>query len=283
MHYPQCAGTNARDLNITQRDAQGAVSLYDAPTNVVVSSVGLFARKMSNGDIYRKNTSGAGWTRIGGPGRSFVAVASHLYALNANGTGVFRYSGSGTTWNSIGGAAGLLFNCGNNLCATDPTSGDIFRYDGTSWSFMGGAGRRFVGVNSTVYAQTPNWQALFQWTGSGSSWNWIGGEYLDIIGGAGSVGLFALENGTRNLLRYSGGTFSSVGGPGAQFLGSGELFALTPDRGSVWKYNGSSWFNVGGGASRLYGQNSNVYATAGNFDIWALVPNTSNWNFLGQP
>jgi hypothetical protein len=287
MHYTSCPGAanNTGYYFLSQRDIQGAQSLYGAPSNVLNASDGtLYARKRTTGDIYKK--SGGSWVKIGSPGQTFVTVGNTLYGQSSANGGIWRYSGSGTTWTNVGGAAGIMINCGGYLCATNPTSNDIYRYDGSSWSFIGSPGAIFAASTSSLFGATSLQQSLYRYSGSGSSWTLAGDATADLIGGGTSM--YRLNIDRSAVQRYSSGTtWTTVGGAGRQWLAtSGDLYGLTPDTGAIYKYSGSgtAWTAVGGAAARMYGSYGRLYATnpsSGNIFRYDAASNT--WTGEGQP
>src|SRR5690242_18979682 len=119
MHYDTCTGSTnfTGSYFLSPRDIEGAQALYEAPTNVDATSMGIvFARKRSNGDIYKK--SGSSWTKVSGPVQAFLINGGDVYALQSSFGDVLRYSGTGTTWTTIGGSSNHIFKCAGYLCAT---------------------------------------------------------------------------------------------------------------------------------------------------------------------
>jgi hypothetical protein len=96
-------------------------------------------------------------------------------------------------------------------------------------------------------------------------------------------------NNQDNLILYSGSgtTWNQIGGPGAMFgvTGSGVV-AMAPDASAVWYYEHSSWGSgpIGGVSSSVYGSNngdSNILATDFDGDPWLYID--SNWQEIGGP
>jgi hypothetical protein len=316
MHYLQCANRVANvDYTLSQRDVDGASALYDAATNVVdTSNWALYARKMSNGDIYRRHInyndippSWSSWSKVSGPVRSMINLGgghTRLYVLAANGQSVKTLNHDSTSWQTIGGPASQIFECSYKLCATFPSTGDVYQYstpsDGSigTWSIIGGPGRKFFGKGWWTLAQTPDSQAVFRYAYSGGAWSWsfIAGPVADLAGGR--FAQLLIDNlGNVSVLNTDTGVITPIGGPGAQFVEAGgpnvpKVYALSPDRSAVfmnvrgstgtWDPNAWQWIGIGG--ARLYGHEGVLYATAAaNFDIHKHVGPGDIWTSFGQP
>ncbi|WP_438021192.1 M57 family metalloprotease [Sorangium sp. So ce315] len=287
MHYDSCAGsTNTTgSYFLSQRDIEGAQALYEAPTNVADTPTKVvYARKRSNGDIYKKN--GSSWTKVSGPVQAFVTIGENLYALESSFGNTLKYSGSGTTWTTIGGSANQIFVCEGSLCATN-ADGDVYKYiDFTnSWSALGGPGAAFESTNSVLYALSVDQGQV--WRHSGGTWTNVGGAYADLFGTG--TAMYGLTRDRQTLQKYagSGSTWTTVGSAGRQWVGGvgGELYALTPDASAVYVYSGSgtSWNYVGGAGARLYGA-YDLYATEVNAeDIWRYDEVANSWTYVGKP
>ncbi|WP_437719819.1 M57 family metalloprotease [Sorangium sp. So ce861] len=292
MHYDTCTGSTnfTGSYFLSQRDIEGAQALYEAPTNVDATSAGvIYARKRSNGDIYKK--SGSTWTKVSGPVQAFLVQGSDIYALQSSFGNVIKYSGTGTTWTTVGGSANQIFKCGGFVCTTN-AAGEVFRYsDGTNtWSKIGDPGAKFASTGSDLFGLSADQGDVFRYSGSGTTWTDVGGAFADLIGSQNTM--FGLTRDRQSLQAYSGSgtTWTTIGGPGRQWhAGVGvALYALTPDRSAIYRYLPSTagpaagWFQVGNAAARLYGT-FGLYATATNAeDIWAF-DGISSWNFVGKP
>jgi len=255
--------------------------------NVISNGSLLYARKRSNGDIYRR--SGSGWVRIGSPGGQFVLVGSVLYGLSPDSNDVNRYSGSGTDWTRVGSAAREILRCGGSLCATNPDSGVLMRYSGsgTNWTQISPDGAlMYASTSSKTYRLTVDRGAVEEYSGSGTIWTNIRGSASFLF--ATTTSLYATEPISGRLLRYdgSGTSWTVVGSRGRTWAGVGStLFGLSPDRQGVWRYSGSgtSWTNVGSAADWIYGGASG--------SLYATNPTTKNinrfdgstWVDIGQP
>lgn len=137
-------------------------------------TVGLFATAPGNGDIFRFNNTG--WSKVGGPGRTFVVTNSGLYGLRPDGSGVWHWTG-GQSWEQIGGPAGWLAGSTTTLLATSPSNGDIYRWSGSgqNWSKIGGPGADFrVSSTGRIFGLTPNKSGVWLHS-SGETWVNVGG------------------------------------------------------------------------------------------------------------
>ncbi|WP_148313868.1 M57 family metalloprotease [Sorangium cellulosum] len=290
MHYRHCQGsTNTTGAYfLSQRDIEGAQALYEAPTNVADTTISgtLYARKRSDGDIYKK--SGSTWTKVSGPVQAFLTIGTTLYALGSSFGNVLKYSGSGTTWTTIGGSANQIFVCENALCATN-SDGDVYKYsDSTNtWSNIAGPGASFESTagSGPLYALSVDQGEV--WRRLSGTWTNVGGAFADLFGAGSSM--YGLTRDRQTLKKYSGSgtTWTTVGGAGRQWQGqsNGAFYALTPDAGAVYRYDGTgtSWSYVGGASARLYGTHD-LYATEVNAeDIWVYDPGTNSWSYVGKP
>ncbi|MGO4748627.1 hypothetical protein AB4212_08350 [Streptomyces sp. 2MCAF27] len=79
----------------------------DAATNIYAGGAGLFATNPQSGDLFKYNGGSGpkGWSRVGGPGRTFVVSNTHVYGLSPDGSEVFRWTGQGDKWSYIGALA----------------------------------------------------------------------------------------------------------------------------------------------------------------------------------
>ncbi|MFD8787881.1 hypothetical protein [Kitasatospora sp. NPDC059599] len=57
----------------------------------------------TRGDIWQYDRERRTWTRIGGPGASFLATDTHLYGVSPGHTGIYENTGRGDTWTKISG------------------------------------------------------------------------------------------------------------------------------------------------------------------------------------
>ena len=171
----------------------------------------LCAVSEDDGSLQRYNGSGTSWTQIGGQAAVYASTSTKIYRLNLNRTAIQEYSGTGTTWTQVGGAASFLFATTTSVFATDPLTRQISRYAGSgSWTIVGGPGRTWVGVGSTLYGLSTTRGAVRRYTGNGIDWTDVGGAADWIYGGQ-----------------------------------SGSLYATNPSTKDIWQYNGSSWTSVG--------------------------------------
>ncbi|TGA83236.1 hypothetical protein [Streptomyces sp. MZ04] len=116
---------------------------------IFAGGAGLFATNPRSGDIYRFGGLPGAWTRIGGPGKTFVVVGGRLYGLSPDNSGdnsgvksgVYEWTGKGHAWTKIGGPAGLIRADGDCLFATNPETGDLYRYLGRPHEWQRADGR----------------------------------------------------------------------------------------------------------------------------------------------
>lgn len=189
-------------------------------TRSTASAFGLFSVDRLSGNVMRR--VGAGWSTVGGAGRSFAAADDALYAISADGAHVVRYDGA--TWTSIGGASQGLVVGGRRVFSIAPGTGDIYRYDNSpnAWTRVGGPGAQFVvASDGRLYGLTSNRQSVVR---------------LD-EGGFGSFG------------------WTVVGGAASQIFTAGaELHAVRPDNLAVLKLGASGWTTVVSSSTTLQGR-----------------------------
>lgn len=107
----------------------------DIPTD----EIRLFATHDRTGDIYRYSKTQDQWTKVGNPGKKFVAtggVGSRLYGLDPAGMGVYEFTGTPMNWRQVGGPAANIYAGGTKLYATNPEDDwEIYEYTGTPWQW----------------------------------------------------------------------------------------------------------------------------------------------------
>ena len=87
-------------------------------------------------------------------------------------------------------------------------------------------------------------------------WEPVSTVILGMDTGTGTELIYAVDSPAHDIYKYSGGTWTKVGGPGSMFVvaGTGKLYGLTENRQEVKRYDGASgWVHVGGAASEIYG------------------------------
>ena len=183
------------------------------------------------------------------------------------------------------------------IYATDLASGDVFRFAGKpeaywNWFKVGGPGQSFaLDGQGVLYGLSPGGAGVWQYTGTGTTWQQIGGAASNIYPDV--QGVCAIQPGTGNVLRYQGVPHSwvKVGGPGKSFAvdGKGMLYGVSPDGSAVWRYDGlfgppKPWTKVGGPAAQLFARGLGVYATdpqSGNVRFFHGQPGA--WTEVGGP
>jgi serralysin len=165
------------------------------------------------------------------------------------------------------GSQSNLVIAGNTIYVRSRSSGDFFRFNGTGFQWVGGPGLQFVGVQSGVYALSPDGQQTYFLSNTGTSWTLVGTVQAGMIFPCSlssacrtnrATGAVSMHNG-------NGGTaWTTIGGAGNRFVyGLGGLYAQSPDGTAIFKYSGnpnnwslySSW-----PAIEILGSTSGVYA-----------------------
>jgi hypothetical protein len=270
---------------LSRWDIVGARNVYGTRAeNVVADGFTLYARKLSNGDIYHH--TGSGWERIGSPGGQFISVGSTLYGLSPSGREIWRYAGSGTAWTLVGPTpAREILRCGGYLCATQPSTGDLYRYagSGTTWTKIGDEAALYASTSAQTYRLTLARNAVERYSGTGTTWTPIAGPVGNLF--ATSTTLYGTDPETGALVRYDGSDWDVIGGPARTFVGVGPtLYAMPDSRVVVWRVSSTGTYTpIGGAADWIYGGHSvSLLATNPTTrDIWRY--NGSNWLNLGQP
>lgn len=167
---------------------------------------------------------------------------------------VYEWSGSGTTWRKIGPATWTIYAGGYGLFGVRP-GGNIHRYLGSGrWELIGAPGLTFAVTDESVYGLTPDGNAIYRYTGSGTTWDWVGPGAWNIY--AGGLGLFADFKDHSGIFQYLGSPdqWRRVGATGQDFaVGQFGLFGQSKDDHQVWRWNGTphNWSLVGGAARQI--------------------------------
>lgn len=228
--------------------------------NTIENSTRIFKVDPVSKDIYRYGGLPFQWTKVGGPGKTFViADQGRLYGLAPDGASVWRYDGYAAKWTRIGGPAGQLYGGPDALYATNPKTKDVYRYHAVAnrWDKAGGPGKMFaVGSSGHFYGLAPDGGSVWRYDGYATKWTKIGGPAGEIL--AGGDKLYATNPNSGDIYQYLGapGKWRRVGGPGKKFVidDYGRLFALSPDGTAIMRYDGlgGQWHKIGGPASDIY-------------------------------
>ncbi|HPJ30707.1 MAG TPA: hypothetical protein PLZ42_04890 [Methanothrix sp.] len=108
--------------------------------DIPMENVRVFAVQNQTGDIYRYSGTPDQWTKVGNPGKKFVAtggVGSRLYGLDPAGMGVYEFTGTPMNWTQVGGPAADIYAGGAKLYATNPEhEWEMYEYAGTPWEWV---------------------------------------------------------------------------------------------------------------------------------------------------
>jgi hypothetical protein len=155
----------------------------------------------------------------------------------------------------------------------------------------------FCVLSDDTRVDNPLWRGTDVWQGNngtsadisdGPLWGW---PVEEIYGGG--YGLFATDAQNGDIYRWSpgesnrlqAGTWSQVGGPGAEFAVTDDgLYSLTPDRSAVYRYTGSgtAWARIGGPAAHLYGGSVLLATSPDGSAVFRYRPE-SGWQHIGGP
>ncbi|MGW6941589.1 hypothetical protein ACWGF3_21685 [Streptomyces xanthophaeus] len=202
------------------------------------------------GDVHQYDRARRTWTRIGGPGAEFAATNARLYGLSPDRSAVYEYTGKPGTWIRVGGPADRLYTSAGTLYATGPHGGNLHQYDRArnTWTVIGGPGAEFAVAGGRLYGVSPDHRGLYAYTGTPGSWTRIRGAtgHLHTDGST----LYATDGaGAINQYDRSRGTWTAIGGPGADFAATRDrLYGASPDHSGVYAYTGTPgvWVRVGG-------------------------------------
>ncbi len=274
---------------VSQWDLEGAQKVYGAPTDVVNTQDGtVYARKVSTGDLYRHESTGA-WSKVGGPGQAFVSLGNTLYGQTPGGGYLVRHV-SGQTWASgLSGNNGQLLRCANALCATNPTTKQIARYDGSSWTYIGGAGLRFAATETQLFGLRPQQDGVAVWSGAGSNWYYAGStaETARELAGGGTSMYRIPTKAYATVERFDGSSWVNIGSftELRQLHASGaDVYALNRAY-AVYRYNGATWNEIDAAPTvavdRLYGSYGKLYGQGTDGTVYAYA--AGSWTSLGKP
>ena len=238
--------------------------------------VGQTNNSSGNGEVWRLN--GTAWTRIGGA----YVNKSWGYFGTENVTSMTQYNGK------------LYASLGNN----SPGDAVIWEYDGSTWQVVGGQGISGSWTVNTI--ETVNTMIAYKgnlyvglgfsagdgdlWRYNGSTWTQVGGDAINLGGGASWVGA-AYEN-VHSLAVFNDKLYAGLG-------------ASAQDA-EVWQYDGATtWTKIGGdgvGSSwaaagniesvlSMVGYQGQLYAglgsSAGDGDVWRYNPGSNTWLQIG--
>ena len=155
----------------------------------------LYSTKSPNGDLYE--FTGAGFKKIGEPGKTFVAggckdcwneAFGFVYKIATDGKSVWRYpkgsGGDSVKWTEIGGPATSIYagSSPQSVFAVEPGTGAIWRYkDGITWEQIGYSGKMWAidvigkATNQgpeTLYGLIPSGNDIYRWEGQPDPDDW---------------------------------------------------------------------------------------------------------------
>ena len=232
--------------------------------------------------------------------QSLANDGTNIYAGIGTGSGegeVWKWNGS--AWSQIGGdglnsgwTGGInqhsLLYANSKLYAT-ATVANLWTFNGSAWTQVGG---QYInqswgaGSITSAYSMTSHNGKLYAGatgsSGAGTVWEYDGSDWL-IIGGQDIKSSWAANTYSTvfSMISYKGSLYAGIGGSSD---GTAE----------VWKYNGSTWTQVGGdgvgsswstgtGVYSLATSGGNLYAglagAAGNSDVWSY--DGSTWTQIG--
>jgi hypothetical protein len=303
MHYPQCPGslvTSGR-LTISQRDIEGAQSIYEAPTNVVHCNGTLYARQRSTGDLYRY-TPDQGWLYFDVPDQGYVCGGTTLYVQEEHAGALWKnYL---FNWTRITEPVAQFFGCPyESVCATNidtrdnVTGGAIHMFNTTTQTldFIGAAGAKFAASYNTLLGLGQRRDYVAVYNGLGQSWTTLpGGGALDLIGsGSASWFVYRTTLDGEKLQRYTENrakpwTDVYTGKVSQWHAWGGWLFAIGLSGTELYKQNiDRTQTFIDGDSVRAYTDttpSSSCLFVADNAEnIWRWCHNTSSWTSYGQP
>ncbi|MEV7547430.1 phospholipase A2 [Streptomyces sp. NPDC089915] len=211
-----------------------------------------------------------------------VAAGDSAYALAADHQAVYEWSTGQANWQKIRGAAQKLYAGGDRLYAIEPGSGDISRYGGepNQWTRIGGPGATFAATSKDLYGISPDHSGVWKYSGRGDVWNKVGDPAGNLYTGPDKA-LYATNPVTKDIVKYDGGRWKVVGGPGAAFaVTDNNFYGLTPDHKAVVEYDAKKnvWNPVGGPAGTILASNT-LYATRPDTgELYKYNGSPGKWN-----
>jgi hypothetical protein len=150
--------------------------------SIYAGGAGLLATVPGNGNVMRYGGAPGNWQHIGGAAGAFGITSTDFYGETVNQGAIMRYNGAPHSWTQIGGPGRIHHAGGFGLLAISPTTSDAMLYrPSTGWVRIGGPGKQFVVTDNTVYALTPDSNAVMRYNGTPNSWTQIGGPAAQIV------------------------------------------------------------------------------------------------------
>ena len=110
----------------------------------------------------------------------------------------------------------------------------------------------FTAVGFDLYGLAPDHSKINRYV-VGQEWETVGAQPAGWIWARGDT-LLATNPSSGNVFRYTDGSWSQIGTPGADVAPDafGNIYALAPDRSGLYRYLGrSNWEQVGGAAAQV--------------------------------
>ena len=202
-------------------------------------------------------------------------------------------------WQNLSSEAGAIaigYNGIENLdllYAVNPDDGGIYAYresgfdDDLVWDKVGGPGKQFAVAGGSLYGVSTDGQSVYQYVGHG--WQWVGGATDKLYAGEG--GLFRTVAGSGDIYIYNNqpGSWSRVGGPGAQFAvgGYGKLYGISNSGGALYQWSGvvgGRWTRIRDSVKEVYANGNSVFVVDANSDDFYRYDGTPySWTRVGGP
>jgi hypothetical protein len=137
---------------------------------------------------------------------------------------------------------------------------------------------------SSVYALSSDRQSVSKWSGSGSTWDTIGGPANQLV--AGGFGTFAVRP-SGEIFRYtgSGTSWDKVGDAAAAFaVNAAGLYRRDSAGVFKWSGTGTTWERIGGPARAIYAGGVDLYsANNATGDLYRYNGTPDDWTRIGGP
>ena len=276
------------------------VGIVVVDQNLLDGTTRLFATDKTTGDLYKYGGTPNSWTKVSGPGQSFVSTGEGLYRLYSSAI-IYRYIGPGDNWEVLPGGTFLkIYGGGNILYATKSPNGDIYMLSGNVFKKIGGKAKTFVaGGCLNCWGDTGgelykiDTDGVWRYPGrQGYTWEKIGGPTSLIYAGSSSSSVYSTDPIHGDIYRYkddSGNTWEPIGGPGKMWAidiigkasnqGLETLYGLSGDGNQIWRWEGQpeEWTQIDTAGlntplKNIYAGGGQLYVVANAGRLWKYVP-----------
>jgi hypothetical protein len=214
-------------------------------------------------------------------------IANHAAEVIPDGTNLFV---SHAGW-ATGGVytAPLTFNdtpvSGTNLYALSASKDSIWKWSGSgsTWNQIGGPASKLVAAGFGTFAVQPS--GINRYSGSGTSWTNVGGAAASFAVNA--IGLYRINTGGGGMSKWSGTgtTWNPIGGPAsAIYAGGRDVFGTDPSLGNIYRYNGNvTQWDLIGDAGTTWAVNANGIYGLNDYGVFQWSGLGTYWVWIDVP